>query len=291
MISLCFQPCVRAPPGTGRSAARQPGGSQGREARRADSAPGAGQAGRAARSGSGEGQRPQRPSRRCPHRAAAETAGTGPREEPQPERQAEAAGRGRGHGAATRSPGSSCGRRGARGARRSGPAAQGALTPPPRRSSTASCRGCAGGSAAETRPWWGGGPGPPGGGPSGPAPTCPAPAAPGARPGMGADACTGSRPHLPVLVRLATCWPSRLGGVAPGGRSHEESREMHQVQDAGETSGSCPLGSSPCRGVDGFKQTDKVMTDCARPCEKCTRVMREIVHEIHSDTQLDTQGP
>lgn len=70
---------------------------KGRQARRADSVPGAGQAERAGLGGSGR-RRPIRPSRRYAPRAAAETAGTGPREEPQPERQAEAAQRGRGHG-------------------------------------------------------------------------------------------------------------------------------------------------------------------------------------------------
>lgn len=87
--------------------------SKGRGAQRTNSVSGPGQAGRAGRGGTRR-RRPVSQSRRCPLGAAAETAGTGPREEPQPERQRSRRGRGGATGSATRSPGSSCGRGGAR---------------------------------------------------------------------------------------------------------------------------------------------------------------------------------
>lgn len=179
-------------PERGSSAGNPPGRrarSKGRGARRAGSVPGAGQAGRAGLSGSGR-QRPTSPSRRYPHRAAAETAGTGPREEPQPERRLRRRSRGGATGAATRSPGSSCGLSGAprhegdtrraecprlsRGELR---VARGAGLLPPG-SATASCWGCAGGSAAGRDRQWGGGPGRPRGGSSGPARRLPSPSVP-----------------------------------------------------------------------------------------------------------------
>lgn len=60
----------------------------------------------------------------------------------------------------------------------------------------------------------------------------------------------------------------------------ELSREIHQVQGTRETPVSCSLGSLPGSVVDGIKQTNKVMTDCARRCKKYTRVMREITSSL-----------
>lgn len=60
----------------------------------------------------------------------------------------------------------------------------------------------------------------------------------------------------------------------------EVSREIHHVQGTRQTPESCSLGSSPGSVVDGFKQTNKVMTDCVRLCKKCTSVMREITSSL-----------
>lgn len=67
--------------------------SKGRGAQRTNSVPGPGQEGRAGLGGTRR-RRPVSQSHRCPVGAAAETAGTGPREEPQPERQTETRGAG-----------------------------------------------------------------------------------------------------------------------------------------------------------------------------------------------------
>ena len=89
---------LRAPPGRAgaRLAGREPAGAKG-EGRGKWTRPQVPcQAGRAGRGGYRR-RRPVSQSRRCPLGAAAETAGTSPREEPQPERRAAEAEEGRGH--------------------------------------------------------------------------------------------------------------------------------------------------------------------------------------------------
>lgn len=78
-----------------RLAGREPAGTKGEGRGGQPRSQGPNQAGQAG-CGSSRRQRPVSHSRRCPLRAAAETAGTGPREEPQPERRAAEAEEGRG---------------------------------------------------------------------------------------------------------------------------------------------------------------------------------------------------
>lgn len=59
----------------------------------------------------------------------------------------------------------------------------------------------------------------------------------------------------------------------------EVSLETHQVQGAGERPGPSSLGSLPSSGVEGFKQTNKVMTDCGKA-----------VQEIHKNDVRDCVG-
>lgn len=77
---------LRAPPGRAgaRLAVREPDGAKGEGRGRWTRSQVPGQAGRAGRGGYRR-RRPVSQSRRCPLGAAAETAGTGPREEPQPQ--------------------------------------------------------------------------------------------------------------------------------------------------------------------------------------------------------------